>query len=107
MQPFEVIAPTPQGVECGTTIEELKAEKDKGCRALTFEYAKKTKENIGENQTEWGEYKGRLQARSCSMLGIRRLKPWGKRQSHSTSMTNRAVYVPSGIRGSKKHRVRG
>ncbi len=60
VQPFEVIAPTPQGVECGTTLEELKAEKDKGCRALTFEYAKKTKENIGENQTEWGEYKGHL-----------------------------------------------
>jgi DNA-binding beta-propeller fold protein YncE len=60
VQPYEVISPTPQGVECGTTLEELKAEKDKGCRALTFEYAKKTKENIGENQSEWGEYKGHL-----------------------------------------------
>lgn len=59
MQPYEVISPTPHGVECGTTIGDLKKEKDKGCRALTFKYATKTKAK-GESEKEWGEYKGRL-----------------------------------------------
>lgn len=34
---------------------------EKGCRGLEFVYAEKTKEHIGESETEWGEYKGRLQ----------------------------------------------
>jgi streptogramin lyase len=34
---------------------------EKACRGLEFVYAHKTKENIGENETEWGEYKGRLE----------------------------------------------
>jgi DNA-binding beta-propeller fold protein YncE len=59
MQPYEVISPTPQGVECGTKPEELKAEKDNGCRALTFKYATETKAK-GESESEWGEYKGHL-----------------------------------------------
>jgi YD repeat-containing protein len=33
---------------------------EKGCRGLEFVYAEKTKEHIGENESEWGEYKGRL-----------------------------------------------
>jgi streptogramin lyase len=33
---------------------------EKACRGLEFVYAEKTKENIGENEGEWGEYKGRL-----------------------------------------------
>ncbi len=31
-----------------------------GCRALKFIYATKTKSEIGEGPTEWGEYEGRL-----------------------------------------------
>ena len=31
-----------------------------GCRALKFTYATKTKSEIGEGPTEWGEYEGRL-----------------------------------------------
>ena len=38
MQPYEVLAPAPADVSCGTKVEELK----NGCRALTFEYAKET-----------------------------------------------------------------
>ncbi|MGA9875624.1 MAG: hypothetical protein WBQ21_07435 [Solirubrobacteraceae bacterium] len=56
MYPYEVLSPPPSGVSCGSKSEELKM----GCRALTFEYAKKTKESIGEKRSEWGEYKGRL-----------------------------------------------
>ena len=59
MEPQEVLSPTPMGVTCGTKIEELKEEKDKGCRALTFKYATETKAK-GEKESEWGEYKGRL-----------------------------------------------
>ena len=55
MQPYEVLAPAPAGVTCGTKVEELK----NGCRALTFEYATATTAT-GENSTEWGSYKGHL-----------------------------------------------
>jgi DNA-binding beta-propeller fold protein YncE len=55
MQPYEVLAPAPKGVSCGTKIEELKD----GCRALTFKYATETTAK-GENESEWGEYKGHL-----------------------------------------------
>ncbi len=55
MQPSEILAPAPQGVSCGTKVEELKD----GCRALTFKYASETTAG-GENESEWGEYKGRL-----------------------------------------------
>ena len=34
---------------------------EKACRGLEFVYARKTKENIGENESEWGEYNGRLE----------------------------------------------
>ncbi len=54
MQPYEVIAPAPAGVSCGTKETELKA----GCRALTFKYATTT--NAGGKPSEWNEYKGRL-----------------------------------------------
>lgn len=59
MQPYEVVSPAPQGVECGTKPEELKEEKDKGCRALTFKYSAETSAT-GEKESEWGEYKGHL-----------------------------------------------
>ncbi len=51
-EPTEVLAPVPAGVTCTTLV--------KGCRALTFVYATKTKESIGEGPSEWGEYEGRL-----------------------------------------------
>jgi RHS repeat-associated protein len=52
-EPTQELAPVPSGVSCSPTLT-------KGCRALTFTYAEKTKESIGEGETEWGEYKGRL-----------------------------------------------
>ncbi len=55
MQPYEVLAPAPTGVSCGTKPEELQA----GCRALTFNYAASTTAT-GEGQNEWGDYKGHL-----------------------------------------------
>ncbi len=36
------------------------AKWQQACRGLEFEYGTKTKENIGENESEWGEYEGRL-----------------------------------------------
>ncbi len=58
-RPKEALAPAPMGVTCSQGLKEP-LELSKGCHALTFAYAEKTKENIGEAQTEWGEYKGRL-----------------------------------------------
>jgi DNA-binding beta-propeller fold protein YncE len=55
IEPLEVTTPTPAGVSCGTKPEELK----KGCRALTFEYAKE-KSAKGEGPSEWGSYVGHL-----------------------------------------------
>jgi hypothetical protein len=52
-EPTEELAPVPSGVSCSPALS-------KGCRALSFVYATKTKESIGESQSEWGEYKGRL-----------------------------------------------
>jgi RHS repeat-associated protein len=52
-EPTEELAPVPAGVSCSPTLNN-------GCRALKFSYAEKTKESIGEKQSEWGEYKGRL-----------------------------------------------
>jgi YD repeat-containing protein len=55
IEPLEASAPAPVGITCGTKPEELK----KGCRALTFEYAKETTAK-GEGSSEWGDYKGHL-----------------------------------------------
>ncbi len=54
-RPVEALAPEPAGVSCGSEPKELKM----GCRALTFQYAEETTAK-GENESEWGEYKGRL-----------------------------------------------
>ena len=59
IEPSEVLSPTPEGVSCGTKVEELKEEKDRGCHALTFKYSTETSAK-GESKSEWGEYKGRL-----------------------------------------------
>jgi hypothetical protein len=60
--PKWAIAPEPAGLSFSCVAKAEKAEKlETGCRALYFKYAEKTKENIGENETQWGEYKGRLQ----------------------------------------------
>lgn len=50
-EPVQALAPEPAGVSC----TELKA----GCRALTFKYATATAAT-GEKESEWNEYKGRL-----------------------------------------------
>ncbi len=61
IEPTEVLAPTPSGVTCVGEHEEVEARYlKKGCRALTFEYAETTKESIGEKESEWGTYAGRL-----------------------------------------------
>ncbi len=50
-EPTEVLAPVPAGVSC-TPMKQ-------GCRALKLYYAEAT-DAKGENQSEWGAYKGRL-----------------------------------------------
>ena len=53
MQPTEALAPIPAGVSsCSPLVA--------GCRSLTFEYGKETTAK-GEKQSEWGNYKGRLE----------------------------------------------
>ncbi len=60
-EPKYALAPEPAGLSFSCIAKFEKSEKlEKGCRALEFKYAEKTKESIGENETEWGEYKGRL-----------------------------------------------
>jgi RHS repeat-associated protein len=54
-RPTEALAPSPAGVTCPSNPKELKP----GCRALVFKYATTTKAK-GENESEWGEYNGRL-----------------------------------------------
>jgi tripartite motif-containing protein 71 len=54
-QPLMELSPKPSGVECPP--EEAKLEP--GCRALIFKYGTETKAT-GENESEWGEYNGRL-----------------------------------------------
>jgi hypothetical protein len=53
-EPLEALAPVPAEVSCPA------GKLNPGCRALKFTYATKTKENIGEGPSEWGEYNGRL-----------------------------------------------
>jgi RHS repeat-associated protein len=61
-EPKYAVAPEPTGLSFSCISKLEKAEKlEKGCRILEFKYAEKTKESIGENEKEWGEYKGRLQ----------------------------------------------
>jgi tripartite motif-containing protein 71 len=52
IRPSEALAPLPAGVSSCTPLV-------RGCRALTFQYAKETTAK-GSNSSEWGEYKGRL-----------------------------------------------
>jgi streptogramin lyase len=51
-RPMEELAAHPK-VSCSPKMEP-------GCRALKFTYATKTKSEIGEGPSEWGEYEGRL-----------------------------------------------
>jgi YD repeat-containing protein len=61
IEPAEALAATPAGITCVGAKGEVEVQYLKnGCRALTFTYANKTKENIGENRNGWGEYTGRL-----------------------------------------------
>ena len=52
-QPLEALAPVPAGVACPT------GKLNPGCRALKFKYAT-IPGAIGENEAEWGDYKGLL-----------------------------------------------
>ncbi len=56
-RPSMVLGAVATGITCpvGKELKELKP----GCRALKFVYAKGTKAT-GENESEWGEYDGRL-----------------------------------------------
>ena len=57
IEPAEELAPKPPGVEC--FWKEHPTEMQPGCRALEFHYATHTTAS-GENESEWGEYAGRL-----------------------------------------------
>ena len=52
-RPTEALAPVPAGVSCSPKLE-------RGCRALIFKYAEEATTKEGENESEWGLYKGRL-----------------------------------------------
>jgi streptogramin lyase len=52
-RPKEERGATPAKVSCAPKMEP-------GCRALKFTYATKTKSEISEGPSEWGEYEGRL-----------------------------------------------
>ncbi|MEV6596829.1 DNRLRE domain-containing protein [Actinoplanes sp. NPDC051346] len=52
MRPTRMIAPAPDGVNCGATLV-------KGCRALTFGYASDSTAT-GADQAGWGDHAGRL-----------------------------------------------
>jgi RHS repeat-associated protein len=51
-RPTEALAPVPAEVSCSPQLK-------RGCRALLFKYAQATSAK-GENESEWGEYAGRL-----------------------------------------------
>ena len=59
VEPTLELAPHPAATCGGEELEKLEIA-TKGCRALKFVYAEKTKEKIGEDRGEWGEYKNRL-----------------------------------------------
>jgi sugar lactone lactonase YvrE len=52
LEPAQALAPAPPGVSCAPKLE-------KGCRALTFNYASSTTAT-GEKMSQWGDYKGYL-----------------------------------------------
>ncbi len=52
IEPLEALAAVPPGVSCAPKLEP-------GCRELQFSYSKATTAT-GENESEWGEFKGRL-----------------------------------------------
>jgi tripartite motif-containing protein 71 len=59
-EPVGELAPEPAGISgCYSKLEKHE-ELAKGCRALEFVYAKETSTTIGESESKWGEYKGRL-----------------------------------------------
>jgi streptogramin lyase len=57
-EPTEVLAPVPVGVSCSWTVKPT--EMQPGCRALEFKYAEKTRSEIGEGPSEWGEFNRHL-----------------------------------------------
>jgi virginiamycin B lyase len=64
IEPLEALAPKPQGAECPTNGEfklgnKEAEEKERGCRALTFNYAEASTAT-GQSEGEWGDYKGNL-----------------------------------------------
>ncbi|HSZ14187.1 MAG TPA: RHS repeat-associated core domain-containing protein [Solirubrobacteraceae bacterium] len=59
-EPVGELAPEPTGISTCYSKLEKHEELPKGCRALEFVYATATNAKIGENESEWSEYKGRL-----------------------------------------------
>ncbi len=60
IEPTEALAATPAGISClGEHGEVEERFLKRGCRALTFVYAKETTAK-GEKGSEWGRYNGRL-----------------------------------------------
>jgi hypothetical protein len=60
VEPALELAPHPSATCEPKKVHSEKTKMEKGCRALEFIYAEKTKEKIGKSNGEWGEYKGRL-----------------------------------------------
>jgi RHS repeat-associated protein len=61
-EPKYAVGPEPAGLSFSCIAKLEKAEKlEKGCRALEFKYSTATTAT-GESESEWGEYKGRLNA---------------------------------------------
>jgi YD repeat-containing protein len=59
--PTAALGRVPAGVSCGKNAQELKAaELQAGCRALIFKYNEGGTTATGENESQWGEYYGRL-----------------------------------------------
>jgi DNA-binding beta-propeller fold protein YncE len=60
IEPTEELAPAPAGVKCVGEHGEVEVKYlEKGCRALTFNYATATTAT-GEKESEWGDYTGHL-----------------------------------------------
>ena len=61
-EPKYAVGPEPAGLSFSCIAKLEKVEKlEKGCRALEFKYSTATTAT-GESESEWGEYKGRLNA---------------------------------------------
>jgi streptogramin lyase len=92
-RPKEELAAHPK-VSCSPKMEP-------GCRALKFTYATKTKSEIGEGPSQWGEYEGRL-----SKVSYEGYNPATKKMTETPVPVAEYVYdKPGRLRGEWDPRV--